>query len=179
MKIKRLRRYNRAKYPRGAYRRPRRNPVGHKAKGGLTSLLIMALTEACEGTGVGVTGPPPVMPEMVTENEARQVINQVFVANGVSLQEDYPLVFRWAQDSLAFHVDGFNETLGVGFEYIDPAGESPSLTDEFRTALDAAEEDGGPYIEIVDPAVRDSGYEAAMEQQILAFIERLRGMGIV
>jgi hypothetical protein len=177
MKIKRLRRYNRAKYPRGTYRRRQKNQVSQTAKGGLTSLLIMALTDACEG--VGVTGPPPVMPEMVTENEARQVIGQVFLDHGVVLQQDFPLVFRWAQDSLAFVVDGFNEGLAVGFEYVNPEGETPSFSDGFRTALDAAEEDGGPYIEIVDPAFRDPGFEVVLEQQILAFIERLKGLGII
>ncbi len=177
MKIKRLRRYTRAKYPRGTYRRSRKSPVGQTAKGGLISLLIVALTEACDG--VGVTGPPPVIPEMVTENEARQVINQVFLENAVALQQDFPLVFKWAQGSLAFDVDGFNETLGVGFEYVNPDGESPSLSQEFRTALDAAEEDDGPYIEIVESAVWEPNYGAAMELQILAFIEKLRGMGII
>jgi hypothetical protein len=179
MRIKRIRRYKRAKYPKGRYRRRKRSVVGSAAQGSLSSLLIMALTEACEGTGVGVTGPPPIMPEMVTENEARQVINRVFLDNGVSLQQDFPLVFKWAQDSLAFSVDGFNPTLNVGYEYVNPEGESPSLSQDFRTALEAAGNADGPFIEAVGPTVKDLNYEAALENEVLNFIQKLKGLGII
>jgi len=179
MKIKRIRRYKRARYPRGRYRRKKRSVASSVAQGSLSSLLIMALTEACDWPGVGVTGPPPVMPEMVTENEARQVINRVFSENGIALQQDFPIIFKWAQDSLAFDVDGFNETLKVGYEYVNPEGESPVFSKEFKTSLEAAGNADGPFIELVDPVLQDPASEDALESEILAFINKLKGLGII
>jgi len=182
MKIRKVRRYRRARYPRGTWRRRQKDPVSQTAKGGLTSLLLMALTDACDVPGLGATGPPPVMPEMVTEHEARQIINQVFVDNGVTLQEDFPLVFRWAQDSIVFDVDGYNEELEVGYEYLNPDySDHQYFSQEAVTALNEARDGDGPHIEIVEPgdyyAMPKS--EAEIEAQIRAFIEKLKGMGII
>ncbi len=179
MKIKRLRRYRRAKYPRGSYRRPKKGSVRSAAEIGVSSLLILALTEACKGTGVGTTGPPPVMPDMVTENEARQVISRVFLDNGVLLEEDFPLLFKWAQDSLALDVDGFNETLRVGYEYINPEGESPYLSPDFKIALGAAIEAEGPYIKMMNFEFKELNWEERLEAETVAFIDKLKGLGII
>jgi hypothetical protein len=138
----------------------------------------MALTDACKGTGV--TGPPPVMPEMVTETEARQIINRVFLDNNVTLQQDFPLVFKWAQDSIAFDVDGYNEELRVGYEYINPDySDNQYFSQDTRTALSTAKEADGPYIEVVDPGFNLPKGQAEIEAQIQAFIDKLKGMGII
>jgi hypothetical protein len=119
------------------------------------------------------------MPDLVTENEARQVIDRVFLDNGIPLQRDFPLVFRWAQDSLALEVDGFNDSLKIGYEYINPEGESPVLSEDFKTALAAAGNAQGPFIELAGPVIKDQDYEAALETEILVFIQRLKSLGII
>jgi hypothetical protein len=138
----------------------------------------MTLTEACD-TGVGVTGPPPVMPEMVTENEARQAIRSVFLDNGIQLEEDFAMVFRWAQDSLALSLDGFNDSLQVGYEYVDFYGEPISYTTDFRTALSEAKAGDGPYIELVGPTPEEPAGLDALQTEIQTFIDALRAQGII
>lgn len=178
MKIKRVRRYRRAKYPKGSYRRWKKGSVRSVTEVGVSSLLLL-LTEACKDGGVGTTGPPPVMPDMVTENEARQVITRVFQENGVALVQDVPLLFKWAQDSLALDVDGFNEGLSVGYEYVDPEGESPRLTSEFQTALAAAIDAEGPYIGLMGPDIKWADWEERLEAETVAFIDKLKSLGII
>ena len=178
LRVRRVRRYRKARYPRGLARARRRKTSG-AAAGGLSALILMALTEACEaGGGVGITGPPPVMPEMVTETEARQIIRQVFTENGVQLQEDVPLVFRWAADSLAFDVDGYNTEMEVGFEYVDDA-ERGTFSAGFKAAMAEAAAEDGPHIKIFETAVKTDGTEAEMEAQTQAFIDALRAQGII
>lgn len=177
MKIKRVRRYRHARYPKGQYRARVRPP---KATKGASALLLLALTEACEDGpfGTGQTGPPPVMPEMVTEAEARQLIKQVFTANGIQLQDDFPLVFRWAADSLAFDVDGFNDSLQVGFEYVSEE-EWGSFLSEPRAALADAAAGEGPHISVLGPQEQWEGYDTTLEAEVQAFIDLLRAQGII
>ena len=178
LRIRRVRRYRRARYPRGRYRARRRRSAGPATTGGITAAILMTLTEACD-TGVGVTGPPPVLPEMVTENEARQAIRSVFLTNGIQLEEDVALVFRWDQDSLAFDVDGFNDSLQVGFEYVNPDGEPGSFSNTFLTALSEAKAGDGPYIEWVGPTPLDPTSLEALQTEIQTFIDLLRAQGII
>jgi hypothetical protein len=119
------------------------------------------------------------MPDMVTEAEARAIIDRIFSDNDVVLEKDFPFLFRWAQDSLAFEVDGFNDSLQVGYEYVDPDGEFPSLSSSFQAAVDSAGNADGPYIKLVHPAFADGRQEEWFEMEIQAFIQKLKGMGII
>lgn len=179
MRLKQVKRYRRARYPRGSYRRPMKGPVHRAARGGISSLLLMALTEACGDTGIGTTGPPPVMPDMLTEAEARAIIDRIFIENEIALEKDFPLIFRWAEDSLAFEVDGFNDSLKVGYEYVERYSEDQVFTQEFRTALDSAGNADGPYIDLIRLEFFDHDQQATVEAEIEAFIQKLKGMGII
>ena len=180
LKVRRVRRYRKARYPRGRFRARRRRASGTATAGGLSALILLALTEACAAEGgTGIVGPPPLMPEMVTENEARQVIRQVFLENGIQLQEDVPLVFRWATDSLAFDVDGYNTEMEVGFEYVDPDTEWGTFSADFKAAVSRAAAAEGPYIDLVDPVVKSATFETTLEARTQAFINALRAQGII
>ena len=178
LRVRRMKRYRKARYPRGRFRARRRRSVGSGRAGGVTAALLMSLTEACD-TGVGVTGPPPVMPQMVTENEARQAILQVFAENGILLEEDFPVVFRWAQDSLAFDADGFNDSLQVGFEYVDPDGEAVRFSSDARAAISDAASGDGPYVDLLGPMPMDQQGIPTLQAEIQAFIDGLKSQGII
>jgi hypothetical protein len=180
LKIRRMARYSAARYPRGPYKPNQPGTVESLAKRGGATLLLLALYEACGDSGV--TGPPPVMPDMVTESEARQIITGVFDRNGIDLEEDYRLVFQMGPgDSVVLDVDGFNDSLLVGYEYVVPDDRS-TFNDEVRDSLRQAANNTGPYIktlEAMDKYPGDDSYIRRLETQIEAFVDTLKAHGVI
>ena len=72
LEIRQVDRYTITRYPKGAYFQPSPSLPGILLKKGAISLVLLTLIEACEKAGG--SGPPPVEPDMITENEARQAI---------------------------------------------------------------------------------------------------------
>jgi hypothetical protein len=181
LKIRRIRRYDSAKYPRGPYRPYRRGAAESLATRGTATLLLLALYEACVG-GNGTAGPPPIPPDIVTEGEARRIISNVFDRNGITLDEDFRLVFQMGPgDSVVLDLDGFSDSLRVGYEYVAPDDWS-TFTTEVRDSLRQAENDTGPYIKTVDAMDKypgDDSYIQRLETKIEAFIDSLKANGVI
>lgn len=174
LEIRRVDRYTRAKYPRGRFAEPCILPKS-LARRGAASALMLALLEGC--TGTGVTGPPPLPPTMVTENEARQIIEQTFQNDGIALQEDVPFVLHYGKsDSTVLELDGFNDSLQVGYEYIY-GSDQDSFTPRVQSALDSLANENGPYIKPVDAV--DDHYRVFIQETIEEFIDTLKANGII
>ena len=180
LKIRRIARYTDAKYPRGPYHPYRRGVPASLATRGAATLFLLALYEACDGTGV--TGPPPVVPDLVTESEARSIITSVFDRNGIALDEDIRLVLQMGPaDSAVLDIDGYSDSLRVGYEYISPEDRA-TFTGEVLDSLLRAEITAGPYIKAVDAVEKEPGddsYIQRLESTIEAFIDSLKANGVI
>ncbi len=175
LKVEPIAVYRIARYPRGRYySKPIPLPL-LLAKKGIVPAALMLILESCDGTGT--TGPPPIEPEFITEQEARQAINIIFAGNGISLDEDVPIRFDLGgNDSTDLVIDGFNSDLRVGYEYITGRDDT-SFTPQVIEALDEAAEGAGPYIK---PAFRAYEYELEeLQETMRAFIDTLKAHGVI
>ncbi len=179
LEIRRVNRYQTALYPIGRYVKNVPPLPESLIKRGAVSLLALAVLEtlSCDN-GVGTTGPPPVFPEMITENEARQVIEQVFADSGIQMERDLRLIVHLAgNDSLELDLDGYNDSLHVGYEYIYEREDRESFNQRARQALDSLLYEKGPYIEPFDQWPK--GYESDLRMEVEAFIDTLKAHGII
>lgn len=176
-RIKPVKRYTVPKYPRGAYYAKPDPAVVALGKGAIAAAIMTILFEACDGGGT--TGPPPLPPPMVTETEARAVIDSVFADNGISLVNDFLLRFEKAPgDTVDLDLDGYNDSLGVGYEYINDDDYSV-FTPEVKAALDSAVVQNGPYIETIDQIVKAGDYRSVLEGMVQSFIDSLKANGAI
>lgn len=182
LRIRPVKSYRAAKYPRRKYRARVPGPGSDLLKRGGVSLLLLAFIEGlgCEDNVVtnGITGPPPIPGDMITENEARQIVTRVFTDNGIGLIEDYRLAFQPDEpDSTILFVDGYNDSLRVGYEYVtDP--DYPTFGPAWAALADSAEADG-PYIRTVTEYTDDPRSVEIIELEIEAFIDTLKARGVI
>lgn len=178
LRVRRLKRYHKAKYPRKEYTVNEPNAADDLIKRCGVSLLVMSIIETV-GSCYGGSGPPPVMPDLVTETEARQIITRVFGRYGISLDENYPLVLRsGANDSIRVNVDGFNDSLRVGYEYYSEQDYNP-FNNTADKALNDSAQASGPYVKTLDGIPLDSPYRVLLERRVEAFIDSLKSHGII
>ena len=178
LEIRRVRRYRKARYPRGRYVEYTPPLPASLVKRGAVSLFALAAIESL-GCDTGSTGPPPVWPGFVTENEARQVIEQVFAENGVQLERDLPLMLHLAaDDSVALDLDGYNPSLRVGYEYV--LGEDwQTFTLQVQNALDSLASEDGPYVKPVEAIEQVEDYSSILRATVQEFIDTLKAHGII
>jgi hypothetical protein len=179
LEIRRVNRYQTARYPIGRYVRNVPPLPESLVKRGAMSLLALAVLEtlSCDN-GTGTTGPPPTPPDLMTENEARQVIEQVFADSGIQMERDLRLIVHLAgNDSLDLVLDGYNDSLQVGYEYVYSPEDRESFDPHARQALDSLVAETGPYIEPIDDWPK--GYESYLRMEVDAFIDTLKSHGII
>ncbi|MFC2170359.1 hypothetical protein ACFLQJ_00105 [Calditrichota bacterium] len=185
MVIKRICKYNIPVYPKGLFHSSPKNSVDKAVKIGATSAAIIALLQGCEELpGSGTTGPPPVIPDMITEADARLVIEEIFSRNDIQFQQDKTIIFsRDNVDSARLNLDGYNDSLRIGYEYIsevdeDSYNDSLSYYDaSIRTAIESAINDSGPYIKVTD-AISEKN-EEYLENLVQTFIDSLKANGVI
>jgi hypothetical protein len=180
LRIRRVKRYRIARYPRGRYSDYTPPLPESLFKRGAISLFALTVLEtlSCD-SGNGVTGPPPLPPKLVTENEARPIIEQVFADNGVQLERDLPLILHLAaDDSVTLDVDGFNPSLRVGYEYVFEQ-DSKTFTPRVVEVLDSLVNESGPYIKPVDSIYKEGDYSAALRATVQEFIDTLKAHGVI
>lgn len=175
--IRMVKKYRVAKYPRGIYQPKKRHPLAAMAEKGAISALLFTLLEACDSTGV--TGPPPVVPDLVTENEARLAINQVFVSNSLPMTADQQLRLHFVDgDSADIVLDGYNDSVQVGYEYLT-GDDLDSFTEKVVNQLDSLAGESGPYIKTVDQIRKDVDDQQYLDSVIQEFIDSLKSQGAI
>jgi hypothetical protein len=128
------------------------------------------------------------VPYILNEAEARNVILQLFSDEGVTFTEDTP----YSSDGVTFNADGFNETLGIGFEYHSleddedyynlrgtPDWDDTFLDEDEMALLEEQMAGGGDAIKVFSPYLDDDFAREghALEQDIEEFIDWLRENG--
>jgi hypothetical protein len=182
--IQQVKRYCIARYPKEVYSRKGRSLPKTLLERGAVSLVMLALLEFCDHgglrAGVGMMGPPPALPELLTENEARQIIEHVFADNGVVLDNDVRLVLHYGQnDSAELILDGFNDSLEVGYEYAY-SREDTVFTANVREALeDSLANNDAPYIKVLNSIHKYPGQQEFLEHAVEQFIDTLQAHGVI
>jgi hypothetical protein len=177
LQIRPIKKYTVARYPKGAYYAKPDPAIITLSKGAMVAAVMTMLFEACDGGGT--TGPPPLPPTLVTETEARAVIDSVFADNGISLVSDFMLRFEKAPgDTIDLELDGYNDSLQVGYEYIYDTDYSV-FTPEVKAALDSAAVQNGPYIEAIDQMEKVDNYRTILEGMVQSFIDSLKAQGAI
>ncbi len=172
LKLRKVRRYQVAKYPQGRYRLRRPHPAAALVRRGGVSLLLATILEACDG-GIGTTGPPPVLPEFMTEWDVRQTVDELFRPHGVTL-DVAEKVFHFPDVTVQLELDGYNDSLQVGYEYL---ADGESMASESRQAFAEAIDAGGPYVKILNKVRYES--RDALEDTVEAFIDTLKARGVI
>jgi hypothetical protein len=179
LKVRIVTKYDLPKYPKGLYYQ---KPPPHTSglfKRGAATLAMLALLESCSDKTVGTAGPPPVWPEMVTENEAHQIIGQVFANNGLSFEQNVPFKLHLGlNDSTELELDVFNDSLQVGFEYIADT-DSAEFDEKVIQTLDNLFDAWGPYIKTMDTELKFPNYRVKMEEIVQEFIDTLKARGVI
>ncbi len=176
LKIRPIERYSIPRYPKGVYSEAPDFISLESPRGVLTAAMLALFLDACSGGGQ--TGPPPLPPDMVTESEARTIVDQVFANNGIDLVNDVDLSIEiHPGDSDTVNVDGFNDSLQTGYEYLTPA-EHEAIPMEVRVALDSLiDEPEGPFVKMFDPTYVTQS--ALLESLTQEFIDSLRANGSI
>jgi hypothetical protein len=143
-------------------------------KGTIAGATLLMLNTSCVTQGI-------IAEHVMSEYQARDYIVDMLTAQGLTLRQDT----RYTAPGVEFQADGFDETLGIGFEYHSPedASYSNGLTgtpDWDPMFLDAEETDlvmdamdaGGDAFLLVDPD--EAG---VIRWQVEEFIDWLRENG--
>jgi hypothetical protein len=177
LRIRQVKTYRIAKYPQGEYRPKQQHPAVGVATQGILSVLLLALVDSCEGPGT--TGPPPIAPDLLTENEARILVEKVFNNNSIQLTRDYKLeVALGDNDTLSLDLDGYNDSLQVGYEYIGQ-GDELTFKNSVVNTLDSLNSESGPYIDPIPPTYTDQEYREYLEKSVQEFIDSLKAEGVI
>lgn len=179
LKIKQVRKYSLAKYPSGNYQGPQEHLLPELLRDSAMVAGMMLLVESCSGGGQ--TGPPPVLPDMVTESEARSIVNRVLQNNGITWQNDTPLTLSLGDgDTVHLVIDSYNDSLQVGYEYAAD-NDYATFTPQVTATLDSVAQAQGPYIKVIDEISRHeySNYEQFLESTMQQFLDTLKAHGVI
>jgi hypothetical protein len=176
LQIKRITRYNLPRYPRGGQYICPPSTVGAKIRDVSALLALAALIESCDDhTTSGV----PIPPNFISEVNARRVITNVFTARNIALDSNQVVTIPLdGVDTLVLNVDGFNDSLQVGYEYIlwDDALE---FTPAVSSVLDSLNHHATPHVLTVDAEPRGANAEAHLQQVVQQFLDSLGAHGVI
>ncbi|MDP8206211.1 MAG: hypothetical protein P9L92_06070 [Candidatus Electryonea clarkiae] len=185
LRIKKVKNYMVPKYPQGVYLK---KPPGLAGRLMSATVLTSAGIVALQGCKYDQTGGVPAVQKSMTETDARDIVEKVFAENDIQMTQDILLYFSHGNiDSAQLNLDGFNDSLKIGYEYAydgwvinsdeeyyDPEEEIPdSLAFEIEQALG----NEGPYIKLVRHVTEDG--ESHLSSLIQDFIDQLREQGII
>jgi hypothetical protein len=177
MRIRPLGRYDIAKYPQAQFARYHQSKVLQHVKNGAALALFTTLFQSCTNDGGDLIGVPPP-PDLITEHVAREKIVDAFSRNSISLESDVDVLFA-ISDTLnqSFTLDGYNDSLSVGYEYISV--DDPDLTNysyQIREAINDTTDN--KHILLLDDYFEE-GYESLLDTLTQDFIDDLRARGIL
>jgi hypothetical protein len=175
--IKQIDRYDLPRYPRGGqYVCPPRSS-GAIARNSATLLMLGALLDSCGGWVP--MGGMPIAPKCVSEERAREIIGNVFVARGIRLQADWTVAVPIGHaDSLSLNADGFNDSLQVGYEYIS-SDDGPVFTNDARYWLNNLDHSASPHVLVLNEEVERAEALNHLQQMTEAFLDSLKVQGVI
>jgi len=172
LEIKPQKNYKVAKYLIGKYQVTNRNVSNALIKKGLIPLSFAAIMELCVPIAcMGVTDFPDVVPE----NEARLVINKIFADNDINLIEDYRYILNYNNNNLEYDLDGYNDSLNIGYEYLSRDDSS----NDFVEYIDSIGIENEPHLKLIYPEFKDDSYEQRLEAITQQFLDSLKQLGII
>jgi hypothetical protein len=178
LQIKQVRSYTIARYPRGKYRIPLESVLSGILKDSAIMVSMALLIESCEGTTTA--GVPNNRLSNVTETDARIIINRLFADNGISTKAEQLVRFRVpGGDSVGVVLDGYNDSLRVGYEYIYNSEDYDEFGYNTRNAIDSAAHAQGPYVKIMGAVTTDIDYEHVIDSVMQQFVDTLRAHGVI
>ncbi len=171
MRIINVNKYDVAKYPQKEYAKHHQLAILKHAQNSAALTMLASLALGCGG--LGVSGPPPVEPDMITEQAAREKIVEVFSRNNISLESDVAVLFE-ISDTLneSITLDGYNDSLSIGYEYISE-DEPDYFSDELSEVLNDTTDDRHILMMYCE------GYESLLDHLTQDFIDDLRARGIL
>ena len=174
LQIKRIACYGLPRYPRGGqYVMPSKSTVA-MVRETAALLALAALVESCDNPSGA-----PMPPRYVSEASARQAIGQVFAGRNLAL--DTSQVVRVpldGVDTLVLNVDGFNDSLQVGYEYI-LWDDREQFTPPVCKTLDSLNLVATPHILTVDAEADRVGAEARLQLIVNQFLDSLAAHGVI
>jgi hypothetical protein len=169
--VRKVDNYSIPKYPTGLYfDKPGNRKEGFLRAAAVSSALLAALESSqC----IGCTGPPPIQPAMVTENEARGIIDSVFSTNKYNLLHDQSIN---VPDSAA-HVslDGYDSVRHMGYEYITDA----DLSEYSASIRKRFAESSREKVLFVEEKKSESEYHTQIVKEVNDFIAIIRASGAI
>jgi len=143
-------------------------------RGTIAGATLLMLNTSCVTQGI-------IAEHIMNEYQARDYIVDMLTAQGLTLRQDT----RYTAPDVEFQADGFDETLGIGFEYHSPEDATYSdglmgtpdwdmlFLDEEETDLvmDAMDGGGDAFL------LMDTGEAEEVRVQVEEFIEWLRNHG--
>lgn len=176
LKIRPLAMYHRAKYPAFGmfHNAPKTTPGKIRDITVLAGLAVM-LDSCLPFSTSGV----PVPPRMISEADARNMIDKVFVSYGLSVEHDLKLRYSLnGNDSTLLEIDGYDDSLNVGYEYIS-VDDRLTFTRSLSAHLDSLKLSDSPHILPID-ALPDSERDSQLLEQISrSFLDSLKAHGVI
>jgi hypothetical protein len=172
LRVRQIRSYAVPRYPEGRFEPWKQSAGVAILKQGASTAALLLLLESCDDKGVSGV---PARPDFLTESEARAAITHVFTSNGIALTADAPFeVVTAPGDTTTLPLDGYNDSLKVGYEYL--AGtDAVTFTTAILAKIDSTTADAGPYVKITEEMVDADSLGRIMQN----FIDTLKAHGAI
>ncbi len=181
LRIRQVASYSVPKYPRETFRPWRESAVLTHVRRGAATAALLAILESCDGDkglwpdGGQTAGVPRPFP-FLTEYEAYVIVTNVFADNRITLTPDVTLsVIGSDGDTTDVVLDGYNDSLRVGYEYVYGDDDLDTFSHVLIAQLDADAAGPGPYIKATYPCEKRRAHD--LEQLMQAFIDTLKAHG--
>jgi hypothetical protein len=171
LKIKQPKKYNIPIYPAGAYYENTGKNIDNFIKKAAASTALITALEGCDC--LGTTGPPPVMPTMVTENEAKPIIDSVFASQGYNL--DSNILIDVPSSDLKITIDGYDSAQHVGYEYLWETNFDENRDSVQHSFSKQTEE----KILFMEPVEKIGVYKDSIIKEVNDFIELIKANGFI
>ena len=171
LQVKQVKKYDVPRYPTGEYFENENSGNGLFFRGAAASVALLAALQGSQC--IGTTGPPPVMPDMVTENEARAIVDSVFSTYDYRLLFDVNLPVPGSTQTVS--LDGYDSTTRTGYEYMS-GNDFGEFSDSTKDAFQSSREE---RILFLNEETKDGDYRRRLEQEVNDFISIIRAGGTV
>lgn len=176
IQIKSLTKYSVPVYPQITYYHHETNSTVKTLKQGAILSLLTAILLGCKENGV--TGPPPVEPDMITEQGAREIIEEVFSNENIQFENDIIKRIIVGSDTADVSIDGVNDSLNIRYQYEskDDYNADQSQIDLLHAYDDSTDQE---HFFLLPLGGGGHQYEEELMFKTEVFIDSLKALGII